>query len=285
MSIGNRIAELRRRAHMTQEQLAERLDVTFQAVSSWERDEYLPETRKLLALARTLNTSVDAMIDETPHDWELRDPNFNPDHQYTYLKARAQSLGLTQTLAALPLMKAKHEHQTRKGMVAQMPYRVHPLTLACHALAMGIGDDDVLAALLLHDVVEDTDTKPEDLPVNDRVREAVKLVSYNTYYPAEHPSPNDEEEKEIKRQIKPTYYANIRDNPLASLIKCIDRCNNLSCMADGFSREQQTTYVVETERYVLPLLDVIKAVPEWNNAAWLLRYQITALLETFKRVL
>ena len=36
---------------------------------------------------------------------------------------------------------------------------------------------------------------------------------------------------------------------------------------------------------VLPLLDVIGAVPERNNAAWLLRCQITALPETFRRVL
>ncbi|MBQ6174433.1 MAG: helix-turn-helix domain-containing protein [Clostridia bacterium] len=285
MSIGSKIAALRRRERMTQEQLAEKLDVSFQAVSAWERDEYLPETKKLVVLARTLNTSLDALIDETEHPWELRDPNFDPEHQYTFLKARAQSLGLTQTLAALPLMREKHDGQTRNGMVARVPYRVHPLTLACHALAMGIGEDDVLAALLLHDVVEDTDTKPEELPVNERVREAVKLVSYNTYYPPENPHPSDDEEKAIKQRIKPEYYANIKKNPLAALIKCIDRCNNLSCMADGFTREKQATYVVETECYILPLLDVIKAVPEWNNAAWLLRYSIISLLETFKRVL
>ena len=38
-------------------------------------------------------------------------------------------------------------------------------------------------------------------------------------------------------------------------------------------------------QYVLPLLDVIKAVPEYNNASWLLRYQMTTLLETYKRLL
>ena len=56
-------------------------------------------------------------------------------------------------------------------------------------------------------------------------------------------------------------------------------------MADGFSRKKMATYVIQTEEYVLPLLDVIKAVPEYNNASWLLRYQMTTLLETFKRLL
>ena len=113
---------------------------------------------------------------------------------------------------------------------------------------MGIVEDDVLASLLLHDVIEDTDTKPEELPVNERVREAVCLVSYNTY----------EGDKEA---IKPRYYEQISKNELASLVKCIDRCNNLSCMADGFTRQKMASYVIQTEKYILPLLDIVKAVP------------------------
>ena len=272
MSIGTNIAAARRAKRLTQEQLAERLEVTFQTVSAWERDEYLPETKKLPALAAALDVSLDALLSEDRPGWKPASMNFDPDRMYTYLKASAQRLGLTQTLRALPLMKEKHEGQFRKGKTETMPYRVHPLTLACHALAMGIGEDDVLAALLLHDVVEDTNTKPEELPVNDRVREAVRLVSYNTY-------------AGDKQEIKPLYYANIAKNPLAALVKCVDRCNNLSCMVDGFTRAKQAVYVTETERYVLPLLDVIREVPAWNSAAWLLRYQIRALLETFKRML
>ena len=44
MSIGSNISGLRKAKKLTQEKLAEKLGVTFQAVSSWERDEYLPET-------------------------------------------------------------------------------------------------------------------------------------------------------------------------------------------------------------------------------------------------
>ena len=168
----------------------------------------------------------------------------------------------------------------RSARTDRTPYAVHPLTLACHALAMGITDDNVLATALLHDVVEDTDTRPEELPVCDRVREAVCLLSYNTYLKA-----GDDEDPQKKNEIKPLYYANIGRNPLAALVKCIDRCNNLACMADGFSRKKMATYVTQTEQYVMPLLDVIKAVPEYNNASWLLRYQMMTLLETFKRLL
>ena len=272
MSIGSNIMAARKAAGLTQEQLAERLEVSFQAVSAWERDEYLPEAKKLTALAKALDASLDALLDGGERPWKPENPNFDAERMYTYLKARAQGLHLAQTLAVLPLIREKHAGQLRKSRSGAIPYCTHPLTLACHALAMGLEEDDVIAALLLHDVVEDTGTPPEALPVNERVRETVRLVSYNTY-------------PGTKEQIKPEYYANIGKAPLAALVKCIDRCNNLSCMADGFTREKMKRYVVETEQYVLPLLDVIREIPEWNNAAWLLRYQIRSLLESFKRML
>ena len=273
MKVGVRIAEARKALHMTQEELAELLKVSFQAVSTWERDENLPDTGHLKELSKVLNLSLDSLFaEDIDRDWELKNPNFDHDRMYTYLKARAQAEGFSQTLAALPFMREKHAGQMRKGPMEQVPYSVHPLTLACHALAMGLNDDDVLAGLLLHDVIEDTGTAPEELTVNERVREAVRLVSYNTY----------DGEKEA---IKPVYYENIAKNPLAALIKCVDRCHNLSCMADGFTRRKMAIYVTESEKYVWPLLDAVKSVPAWNNAAWLLRYQMKALLETYKRLI
>jgi len=272
MEIGAKLTAARRGRGLTQEALAERLGVTPQAVSTWERNENIPDTRKLAELARLLGISLDDLFSEAAAPaWELKSPSFDPERMYTYVKARAQADGLMQTLAALPLMREKHRGQYRRGM-AQVPYAAHPLTLACHALAMGLTDDDVLAAALLHDVIEDTDTRPEELPVNDRVREAVCLLSYNTYAGP-------------KQEIKPLYYENIGKNPLASLIKCMDRCNNLSCMADGFTGDKMTVYVIESEKYVLPLLRVVKETPEYNNAAWLLQYQMISLLEMAKRLL
>ena len=54
MSIGSQIAKRRKELGMTQQELAESLDVSFQAVSAWERDEYLPETERLKPLAMAL---------------------------------------------------------------------------------------------------------------------------------------------------------------------------------------------------------------------------------------
>lgn len=272
MKIGEKIMLARKKKGWTQEQLAEQLQVSFQAVSLWERNESLPDTDHLVRLSHLLSCSLDDLLsEEAAPQWTLHARLFNEEHMYTFVTAQARALGLEQTLQALPLMREKHAGQTRKGP-EPTPYVIHPLTMACHALAMGIRDDDVLAALLLHDVVEDTGTALEELPVSGRVREAVRLVSWNSY---DLPEP----------EIDGVYYGNIAKNPLASLVKCLDRCNNLSGMADGFSKEKMRAYVCRTEKYVLPLLDVVKGIPAWNSAAWLLRYQMTSLLETFKRLL
>ncbi len=62
VKVGEQIAFLRRRKGLTQQQLAERLSVSFQAVSKWERAECLPDTALLVDLADILETSVDFIL-------------------------------------------------------------------------------------------------------------------------------------------------------------------------------------------------------------------------------
>jgi len=45
-------------------------------------------------------------------------------------------------------------------------------------------------------------------------------------------------------------------------------------------------YIVEAETYILPLLDKIKdEVPEYHDAAFLIKYQMRSVMETVKRLL
>ncbi len=59
MSIGNRISELRKEHHYSQEYVAEQLDVSRQAVSKWEQDQTSPDTNNLIALAGLFGVSVE----------------------------------------------------------------------------------------------------------------------------------------------------------------------------------------------------------------------------------
>ena len=60
--VGSRIAMLRRGKGITQSELGDRLGVSYQAVSKWERGETMPDTAILVDLADVLETSVDSLL-------------------------------------------------------------------------------------------------------------------------------------------------------------------------------------------------------------------------------
>lgn len=62
MTLGEKIQELRRRRGMSQDELAEKLDVSRQAVSKWERDEAIPETEKIIRIAHEFQVSTDHLL-------------------------------------------------------------------------------------------------------------------------------------------------------------------------------------------------------------------------------
>ena len=62
IKVGNQIAALRKAKELTQQDLGERLGVSFQAVSKWERGETLPDTAILPNLANVLQTTIDFIL-------------------------------------------------------------------------------------------------------------------------------------------------------------------------------------------------------------------------------
>lgn len=60
--IGRRIALLRKEKRLSQEQLAEELNVSPQAVSKWETGKSIPETASLPLLSRVLGQSIDSIL-------------------------------------------------------------------------------------------------------------------------------------------------------------------------------------------------------------------------------
>lgn len=67
MNIGEKIYLLRKQKNLSQEALAERVNVTRQAVSKWELGTSVPELETVVALARTFGVSTDYLLsDEEP---------------------------------------------------------------------------------------------------------------------------------------------------------------------------------------------------------------------------
>lgn len=68
IELGNRLQELRKKNGYSQESLAEKLDVSRQAVSKWERGEAAPDTDNLIMLAKLYQVSLDELVDNNVPD-------------------------------------------------------------------------------------------------------------------------------------------------------------------------------------------------------------------------
>ena len=260
MLTGQQIAAARKSKGMTQTELANALGVSTEAVSKWEKDAYTPSPEHVQQLHSVLGL---AFADLDSREARL----FHERNMSSFLKGKFSSGDFPEASKALAFAKEMHKGQFRKPEDLKIPYIIHPLTMTCHALAMNLEDDVLLAALLLHDVSEDCGVPPEDLPVCPEVQEIVALVT-----------------KQRPAFSESGYYRAISHNPKACLVKCIDRCNNLSSLAAGFSDERIQDYIEETEKYYPTLLRIIKEQPEYNNAAWLLSYQIRSLAQMARRI-
>ena len=193
---------------------------------------------------------------------------YNHEKMYTYIKGFATGAGMKETLKVLSFAREKHCGQLRKS---GQPYIVHPLTMACNAVSMGIRDDTVVATILLHDVCEDCGVSVAELPVSQAVKRGVELMTFRVM---------DGESKEI---AKNRYYNMLLQSREATLTKLIDRCHNVSSMAGTFSVAKLKSYIEETRQYVLPLLKKAKTVyPEDADMLFLLKYHIVSVVDSIE---
>ena len=77
MKIGARLAELRRKKGLTQERLAEMLEVSRQSVSKWELGQAIPDVEKIIRMSELFDVSTDTLLLRNPEDMEEKK---NPLH-------------------------------------------------------------------------------------------------------------------------------------------------------------------------------------------------------------
>ena len=278
-TLAERLAEARKNRGLTQGQVAEKLYISTQSVSSWECGNSIPDTEKLPELASLYGVTTDWLLSGKLPAAEilevtsnLSDRLFSEARMATYVGAYCNAKGLYQTKRALAFAKEKHNGQYRKPghTDERIPYIYHPLLLTCHALALGLEDDDLLSACLLHDVCEDCGVQIDELPVNDQTREAVRLLT------------KPEEFGKTDPEYR-TYYEGIAGNRIALIVKLLDRCNNVSSMATSFTDEHMAEYIKETQEYIDPLLEKARnEYPQYSNQLFLIRYHMSSVLEALR---
>ena len=68
MRLGQKIADLRKKNNLSQESLAEKMNVSRQAVSKWESEQSIPDIEKIVNLSELFGVTTDYLLKRaSPH--------------------------------------------------------------------------------------------------------------------------------------------------------------------------------------------------------------------------
>ena len=194
----------------------------------------------------------------------------NVDKMYTYLRGFLIGANMTESIKALSFARQQHSLQTRKDGT---PYIVHPLSMACYAVALGLRDDNIIATILLHDVPEDCGVPVEFIPVNNVIRNAVKHMTITKF---------DTDIDKIETKCR--YFNELLESREALICKALDRYNNLSDAPLSLSSDAIAKNVAETEILLLPVLKSAKSVyADLADALFIMRTNLEVLTGILKK--
>lgn len=138
VEIAQRLAAMRREQGYSQEELAERLGLSRQAVSKWERAESSPDTGNLIALAKLYEVTIDDLLrieDNVVDDilFEEADKDATAETQAQEAAVRANEAAVRAAQAAVAAAQARataeQAHQVPpqpQPQPAQQPYGTAP---------------------------------------------------------------------------------------------------------------------------------------------------------------
>lgn len=168
------------------------------------------------------------------------------DDAHTALAGRLPAERLDRLAAAYAFAAERHAGQTRP---AGEPYTRHLLEVVeILSTELDVTDADLLAAAVLHDVVEDTQTTPAEVAQHfgPRVAEFVGHVTM--------PPPTQGEDRAAARH---RYLSGLHDMPADALrLKLADRYSNVQRLHTHPRPAKQRAYYIETCRYLVPLATV-----------------------------
>lgn len=85
MKLGQKIAELRKKDHLSQEGLAEKMNVSRQAVSKWESNQSIPDIEKIVDLSELFGVTTDYLLKNGTPSFEVKNENNTPTKELPIL--------------------------------------------------------------------------------------------------------------------------------------------------------------------------------------------------------
>lgn len=128
VEIAQRLAELRREKGYSQEELAEEIGLSRQAVSKWERAESSPDTGNLIALAKLYGVTLDELLRvEADIDDDVK---FEAQDRFESVDAKAQLAAEQASVAAAQAQVAAAEAKVAHAKAAQAQAQVSQTSAA-----------------------------------------------------------------------------------------------------------------------------------------------------------
>ncbi|WP_265459681.1 helix-turn-helix domain-containing protein [Enterococcus sp. HY326] len=130
MDIGAKIKEQRLHHGLTQEQLAQHLNVSRSALSGWEVGRNLPDIASLIQLADLFQLSLDQLLREElkMKEFYVKDQPLNTSRDFEFMDSFGNAIYQVKEVSLLPTPKSYHLYQNQKkiGEISQRRFNFLP---------------------------------------------------------------------------------------------------------------------------------------------------------------
>lgn len=138
-------------------------------------------------------------------------------------------------LRATQFAALKHRDQRRKDHAAS-PYIIHPVTVANELTQAGVTDPEIIAAALLHDTLEDTETTPDEL---------IEIFGEKVCSMVMELTDDKDLDKQVRKQLQIEHAPSLSEG--AALVKICDKIANVTDVTHSppsdWSTERRTQYL------------------------------------------
>ncbi len=133
MKFKDKLPKLRKEQNLSQEQLADRLGVSRQAVSKWESGQSYPDMNKMIEIASTLDTTLDKLLDdgalgETPKEEKINKPK---DYLSSLLNFITKSVNMFFSMTFKEKVVCIFEMTMTTLILAVISYIIYAIIVVC----------------------------------------------------------------------------------------------------------------------------------------------------------
>lgn len=120
MLIGKKIFDLRKKYNYSQEQLAEKINVTRQTISNWETNQTVPDAYQLKELSKVFEISIDEILENEEYIKNTQNKSNILDYVKSKIQSETTSLVYSTWFEPMKLKEIKND-----TIIISVPLEIH----------------------------------------------------------------------------------------------------------------------------------------------------------------